>query len=505
MENKEKIFWVFTISVAILLSLTSLFSALTISIYLLLITLPPLFLWRRKYILVGVFILFSFLTMFNPGWMKARVEGDGVGYFSYLRSWVYDHDLDFENEFELLNAEKFGIGRKTKDGYRRLKKTGMVRNPFSIGPAILWFPGYYLASRMFHFKTGYEPELLTIIKWEVWIYGLAGVFLLFLFLRKYFSVFPSFFSIFSVLLASPLFYYLRNNPFLSHVPSFFSVSLLLYLLSRVEKNHSWFLWILIGSACGLCFLIRWQNGLLLLLPLLWIYLDLIKKKMVPRREILNSTFKILLIAFFFILVTLPQFLVFKLLYGTYLTVPQGKRFVTLPAYLLSSLFSPFHGLFNWHPFLIVAIFGFLFSWRRRPRLNALALSGFSLEALVNGSLREFWAGASFGARRYVGSLPFLSVGFSNLVSKMNKKGKIFFVFFLNLFFFLNFFAETFYARGVIPAEIPFSFGKILGSIYKNFPSLHIKLLVFFVLYLFVLNVFLVRTINQGEGTTGPQS
>ncbi len=436
--------------------------------------------------------------------MKANVEGDGVGYFSYLRSWVYDRDLDFANEFEHLNAEKFGIGRKARNGYKRLDKTGMIGNPFSIGPAILWFPGYYLASKILHFKTGYEPGLLKVVKWEVWIYGLLGVILVFLFLRKYFSVFPSVFSVFSILLASPLFYYLRNNPFLSHVPSFFSVSLFLYLLSRTDKNRGWFLWVLIGGACGLSFLVRWQNGLLLFIPVLWIYLNLIKKEMIPRREILNSTFNLFLLVVSFVAVALPQFLVFKLLYGSFFTVPQGKKFVTLPVYLLDSLFSPFHGLFNWHPFLLLALVGFLFYWRKRPRLNAVALSGFSLEALVNGSLRQFWAGASFGARRYVGSLPFLSVGFSNLVSKLNKKVKIFFVFLLNLFFFFNFFAEIFYIRGFIPAEVPFGFWEILNSIYKNFTYLHIKLLIFFILYLLALNVLLIRTLNQGEGTTGPR-
>ena len=63
--------------------------------------------------------------------IQAEFRADSGAYFAYLRSLVFDGDLDFANEWGHWGWER---GRRTR--------TGMVRNGQSVGPAVLWSPAY---------------------------------------------------------------------------------------------------------------------------------------------------------------------------------------------------------------------------------------------------------------------------------------------------------------------------------------------------------------------------
>jgi len=90
--------------------------------------------WHSRFL----FILFLLtLPLVNP-W----VRGDGIGYYSYLRAGLIDHNLDFKSGLS---------GREDLSSWRGLMaqghllpevytKTGHLENHFSVGPAILWSP-----------------------------------------------------------------------------------------------------------------------------------------------------------------------------------------------------------------------------------------------------------------------------------------------------------------------------------------------------------------------------
>ncbi len=481
-----------------------LFSVLTLSIFLFIVSIFYFLLSKEKAEnLFLIFLLFSFFTVFNPEWHNGKISGDGVGYFSYLRSWVYDKDLDFENEFITLNAYKYGIGKFRNGKYRRLKRTGMVGDPFSIGPALLWAPFYIFLKGLFQFPTGYESGLLLGVQWATWFYGLLGVLFLFLFLRKYYPPFPVAFSIVTVLLASPLLFYMKEA-YMSHALSFFSISLLLYVLSKSTVESPWWRWSLVGATCGLSFLVRWQNGLLILLPLVWIYAELLEDRVIPRKKLLQATINAGLTLILFFIIILPQFWVFKKLYGSYLTLPQGKKFMTFPIHLIQSLFSSFHGFFNWHPLLILGLLGLALFWKLRRKINTISAGGFSLQAMVNGSLRQFWAGASFGARRYVGSLAFLAVGFSNIASALKRRSRMALFMLLDVFVLLNFLTERLFSLGKIPHEKPFGIFNITCALFHNINLIRPKEWVFFVFYILLLSITMEKILTLREGTTGPR-
>jgi hypothetical protein len=57
---------------------------------------------RNKYLPIFIFLIFllSMVQSAMPLFLShSIVRGDGVGYFAYLRSLVFDGDLNFKNEF----------------------------------------------------------------------------------------------------------------------------------------------------------------------------------------------------------------------------------------------------------------------------------------------------------------------------------------------------------------------------------------------------------------------
>ncbi|MGH9741508.1 MAG: hypothetical protein ACRD51_04070, partial [Candidatus Acidiferrum sp.] len=77
------------------------------------------------------------LPMLNP-W----VRGDGVGYYSFARAPLIQHNLDFTADYQRANTS-FRENRLDKRGQPLPEfrtSTGHLQNHFTVGPAILWAP-----------------------------------------------------------------------------------------------------------------------------------------------------------------------------------------------------------------------------------------------------------------------------------------------------------------------------------------------------------------------------
>src|SRR4030095_16579031 len=69
-------------------------------------------------------------------WVGPEFRGDAGSYFVYLRSAVFDHDLDFTNDWQ-------GLERDPPPAL----PNGRPMNTQSVGPALLWLAGAALAPR----------------------------------------------------------------------------------------------------------------------------------------------------------------------------------------------------------------------------------------------------------------------------------------------------------------------------------------------------------------------
>ena len=100
---------------------------------------------RRPYVvIVTIGIMFSLayvmaMTLF-PRAHGRVIDGDGIQYYAYVRSMVFDADFNFVNDYQLLyGSEDGGVWTTTRTS------TGHAINLMSIGPALLWLPAFLMA------------------------------------------------------------------------------------------------------------------------------------------------------------------------------------------------------------------------------------------------------------------------------------------------------------------------------------------------------------------------
>src|SRR5262249_58426389 len=125
-----------------------------------------------------------------------------------------------------------------------------------------------------------------------------------------------------------------------------------------------------GLALGLAMCLRWQNGVLLVLPAL----ELLERRRRGAAGGALCAYAAALVAAV-VLGALPQMLVWKALYGVFLlpAPPHGVDFLRLDhPFVLETLFSSRHGLLSWTPVFWLGYLGFLPLARRHP-LIALPL------------------------------------------------------------------------------------------------------------------------------------
>ena len=147
-----------------------------------------------------------------------NMESDGIHYYSYLRSVVFDHDLDLRNDYELLGWAN-----------------PAHRNVLPIGAPILWSPLVLVvhlareAARLFGAgpPNGVEPVYQGAACLATLAYGAAGLFLLSGVLRRWAFAAAAFWATVLCWIGSPLRFYLSVLPGLAHGAEFFAAVLVL--------------------------------------------------------------------------------------------------------------------------------------------------------------------------------------------------------------------------------------------------------------------------------------
>lgn len=364
-------------------------------------------------------LIFSFFLFFTT---KIWVVGDGVSYYAWLRSAIFDHDVQFANEFSLYNTTHSAVATT-------VLPNGMTPNVFSIGPAVLWAPVYtivlYLLKIFFSQKvwTGYEfPFLLTISSLSI-SFGFIGLLLNF-YLAKLMAIkdTQALLVTLAIFLTSPLPQYIFDESNYAHIFSFFFISLLLFVWIKFFTYSATKKYILLGLIIGLATLMRWQQIIFLLIPAS----ELIYKSMKQKKTIYWIVQNTMYCGISSLIIVLPQFVAWQSVFGQWLTIPQGTGFIS-PSFpsLIQFLISPLHGLFFWHPGLILGTLGLCFFAYKTPKKGlplCLILIG---EILLLSGVVDWWAGAAFGSRRMVDSLPLFTVGFAYLLKIISPKKRLY--------------------------------------------------------------------------------
>jgi len=359
-------------------------------------------------LVVSVTAYFSFKN-FN-GHVGGVAELDGYYYYVYLRSLHMDGDIDFANEYKDW-GNTFAFGKTP---------TGMPRNIFGIGPAVVWTPFFLLTHLLVLLgsKLGYPLMLDSMSRihqvgtfFGSLLYGWLAVVLCYRIARQIWGREHAIWAALGAALAGPMPFYCLTMASYSHAPAAMAASLTIYLWLRFRGNWTIWRWVLFGAAGGLTVLIRPACMAFILLPLmegLKVLLPALRQR--SPAALIRTLYGPLAGAVAALAVFSPQIVVWKILYGTLITVPQGQGFMRWSETAWhATLFSPRNGLLTMAPLVTVALIGLVASLRSRPRVGLPLLVVMAGMLITNGAAYDWW-GWGFSARRFTCCLPIFAFG-----------------------------------------------------------------------------------------------
>jgi hypothetical protein len=372
---------------------------------------------KRWLVISGVLCALVFLaTIPMPRVDNHLVGSDGTRYYAITRSMVLDRDFDFSNDFGLLGVSA------------RLTPAGLPESPYAIGTAILWIPfflGAHLISLLLYGAgipvplNGVSDIYEASVCLGTIAYATTGFILTFSLARRALqtAITPTLWSVIGLWWATPAIYYLVAEPSMSHGLSIFSVAVFLFVWYPPSANRSLWSWMNIGIAAGLVGLVRWQDGLIALVPLMELLWWLLRGRINPAR----AAEYLAVFCLTMLLVLSPQFLMWKAVYGTVLTIPQGNDFFSWAnPQVLPTLFSTHHGLISWHPIFLLAFLGIFPLWKRNRVMALVTLFVCVAELYINSATTSWWAADAFGGRRFVSLIPLLAVPLAVLLSNTRR-------------------------------------------------------------------------------------
>jgi hypothetical protein len=343
------------------------------------------------------FLLALSIAYATAALVRPEFRADSVSYYAYLRSAVFDRDLDFTNEWEA-----WGLAPAPRTA------TGLPANQHSVGPALLWSPFFLLAHLWVRITghasaDGFGTPYVRAAAAGTLAVALAGSWLLARTLAARFGSPASVLAVATAVLASPVVYYLFVVPAMAHGLAFGVGAAVVWAFARVESRPSRGAWVLLGALIGLAALVRWQAVVyaVLVVPLAvgaW------------RRRRLRPVW-VLLAGLAALAVLIPQLVAWKILFGSFLTIPQGSGFLSLwPQHGLDVLVHADHGLFSWTPVLLLGALGLVLGLADWTSLALGALLVFTASVIVNGGVLRWTGDDAFGARRFDLVVPFFAYG-----------------------------------------------------------------------------------------------
>ncbi|MBI5019003.1 hypothetical protein HZB58_01895 [Candidatus Gottesmanbacteria bacterium] len=331
-------------------------------------------------IAVLIIIAVYFLGFVSHAWhLQKTVYGDGIFYYSWLRSIVVDTDLHFANEYA-----RQGVSQPPA-------ADGRPGNKYSIGPALFWAPAYVGVHRMFR-SDGWGLPYQLATGFTSLGAAIAGLILLTKLLRGS----PAVTSLALLLTAGAtnLLFYGSLDTVNSHALSFFCSVVFLALLAMPKKN-----WFAVGAALALLASVRLQDMVyvLALIPV-W-------KKIRPAP-----------LAAGFMVFFIPQLTAWYSLYNSLANpyIAGGESFDLLHPHILGTLFSPQSGLFLWTPVTAIGIYGLLTG----AKTYRILLLIFAMQLYFIASWSTWWQGASVSGRMFVSTLPLIAVGLADVTKRV---------------------------------------------------------------------------------------
>ncbi|MCL5676133.1 MAG: hypothetical protein M1120_03340 [Patescibacteria group bacterium] len=384
-----------------------------------------------KKVFLLLFILASLIYVIRFNYTGFGVYGDGLGYYAYDRSLVFDRDLNFQNEYRFWQNQHSKISGKPRLSFAvQINPSGKLPlNHWGIGSAVLWLPfyllGHALAAVLNFFKintalNGYSWPYELIIGEGNILLGVIALYLLYITGLRYASKKISAAGVLLLVFGSNLLFYLMYEPVTSHLPALFLFTVFIYIFIRLKNDSGQarmtgekkelFRLLGLGVIGGLLIATRLESAVLIF-PF-FVYL------------IRQNGLRVWPLFAAFFLAFLPQLISWQILNGawwkiSYLNTTEAGGFSLFPGHVMEVLFSPRHGLFLWTPLFVLSLWGL--KYFSNKGIERLLLTGFILQILVTSGWSQWWGGSSFGARFFLTCLPLFFLGLVSLIKQYKYK------------------------------------------------------------------------------------
>ena len=384
---------------------------------------------------LSIFILYiiAYCHIENLYPETSTISSDGFDYYIYLPAVFIFHDLDFDFVNKVLpiyyihpHCYFFGFTR------------------FPCGNACLMTPFFLIAHYYTKLYTGliangYSYYYQMAMAISAIFYWFCGITLTYNIIIKKIKKNIATLVCLAITFGAGIVFYTSIQSTYSHIYSFFSISLLCFLILKKFKN-AYIKYFLVGLILGLIVSIRISNILCFILFLLFNVnsFDDLKKRFLEFFNLKN------LIPFLagFIIFTTPVCLYWYYKTGhliinsyhpewymqaNYPNVPigisDGNGFDFLHTKILESMFSLKKGLFVYYPVLFMSVIG-LFYLKNYFKNFSNAIIVFLITIIYfYSSFEDWWAGNSFGLRFYIDYLAIFAILIASFLQKMSEKNK----------------------------------------------------------------------------------
>ena len=354
---------------------------------------------------------------------KSAISGwDNSFYYYWLRSSVIDGDVDFRNDisdFRTMPSEEQALALKIP-----LTSQGVIPNKYGVGWAVsnapLFLATHFSIKASNHFlhtdiaEDGFGPAYQISIYLSQMAWTIFGLLAAYGILRTWFNPAISLLGILITWMGSFLFMYQVSYVSMAHNVVFSALTGIYWCTLRCQKNPLlWRWWRGIGLLSGLMLITRYQTGLYLLYPSAVAMSLLVKDHRVWPRVLLGAGLFLVMVSF--------QLIAWKIMFGSWLVYSYaGEKLLWFQPHLGDVLFSSHHGLFYWHPLLLISLAGFIlfvFSFRgfQQIWLPVLLLTWY-----INAAWQCWYFGASFGSRAFEGCVLFFMIGTAFLLERSAK-------------------------------------------------------------------------------------
>lgn len=373
---------------------------------------------NQKNHIIIFFLIFTFCLLLLFGRLiktGSAIGGDAVYYYSTLRSLAVDNDLDFNNEYQYFHQDTsiFTGNRKIPVIPDKNSKTGKLPAKYPIGTAILLLPSFFITHTLIH-ADGYNIYYQSAAAINSLFYVFIGLILIYNLGKKLFNSKISFLATLGIWLATPLIYYMTMEPLNSQPLSFFSVSLFIFLWFQIRKSNNLKYWFILGIVGGLMGMVRYQDLLFILIPILDVF---ILKTNILRVFILAITTSVTLI---------PQLLTNNYLFGSaFITDYSNSGFPYLfSPKIFYSIFSLERGLLIWSPILIFALIGLYWFFKKSKIEGSFFIVSLLIQLYIISSWADPSQGDSFGNRILINSNIIFAIGLMQFLKHFQDLQKI---------------------------------------------------------------------------------